>query len=70
MKGTIKKLNDKGFGFITPENSQQDSNVKDIFFHSSDLQGVQFNELQEGDQVTFETVSSEKGPRATKVVVG
>jgi len=65
MKGTIKKLNDKGFGFITPEEGE-----KDIFFHSSDLQGVQFNELQEGDQVTFETVSSEKGPRATKVVVG
>ena len=65
MKGTIKKLNDRGFGFITPEEG-----AKDIFFHGSDLQGVQFNELHEGDLVTFETMSSEKGPRATKVVVG
>lgn len=65
MKGTIKKLNDRGFGFITPEEGD-----KDIFFHGSDLQGIQFNELHEGDQVTFETKSSEKGPRATNVVVG
>ena len=64
MKGTIKKLNDRGFGFITPEDGS-----KDIFFHGSDLQGVQFNELKEGDVLTYDTVSSEKGPRATKVAL-
>lgn len=54
MKGTIKVLKDKGFGFIAPEEG------KDIFFHSSDLVGVEFNELREGDAVTFETQEVEK----------
>lgn len=62
MTGTIKRLTDKGFGFIAPEGQD-----KDLFFHSSALVGVTFNELHDGDKVTFETEDSEKGPRATNV---
>ncbi len=63
MTGTIKKLTDKGFGFISTE----EEGGKDIFFHSSALSGVDFNELNEGDQVTFDTEESDKGPRAINV---
>lgn len=62
MNGKIKKLTDRGFGFIT-----QDDGGKDLFFHSNELVGVGFNELKEGDEVTFEVVDSPKGPQATKV---
>ncbi|MBK5215845.1 MAG: cold shock domain-containing protein [Candidatus Pacebacteria bacterium] len=62
MTGTIKTLTDKGFGFISREGE-----AKDIFFHSKELVGVTFDELQTGDQVTFEIVDSEKGPAATQV---
>jgi CspA family cold shock protein len=61
-KGTIKKLTDRGFGFIAREGSD-----KDLFFHSKELQGVQFNELKEGDAVEFEVGESPKGPNAIKV---
>lgn len=62
MNGTIKKLTDKGFGFITVEGQE-----KDVFFHSNSLVGVQFNELREGDAVTFEVENSPKGPNAVNV---
>jgi cold shock protein len=62
MKGTIKKIMDKGFGFITPENGG-----KDIFFHSNSLLNVQFNDLREGDNVTFEVEDGPKGPSAINV---
>jgi len=63
MNGTIKRLNaEKGFGFITP-----DGGDKDVFFHSSSLVGVTFDQLKEGDKVTFDTEESDKGPRATNV---
>lgn len=62
MNGTIKKLTDKGFGFIAQEGSD-----KDLFFHSTELQDVEYSELQEGDAVTFEVTESPKGPAATKV---
>lgn len=62
MNGTIKKLTDKGFGFITQEGSD-----KDLFFHSNELQGVEYNELQEGDAVSFEVTESPKGPAAVNV---
>lgn len=62
MQGTIKKLTDKGFGFISQEGQD-----KDVFFHSKGLVGVQFNELQEGDSVTFEMEDSAKGPNAVNV---
>ncbi len=62
MTGTIKKLTDKGFGFITGEGL-----AKDLFFHSKALVGVQFSELQEGDKVSFETEESPKGMNAVNV---
>ncbi len=62
MKGVIKKIMDKGFGFISPEEGG-----KDIFFHSNSLVGVQFNELREGDAVSFETEDTEKGKNAINV---
>lgn len=62
MNGTIKKLTDKGFGFITVEGEE-----KDVFFHNSSLQGVTFDELQEGDTVEFETQDTDRGPSAVNV---
>jgi len=62
MTGTIKALTDKGFGFIAVEGQE-----KDLFFHSNTLVGVQFNELREGDAVSFETEMSPKGMNAVNV---
>jgi cold shock protein len=62
MEGTIKTLTQKGFGFIGIEGE-----AKDLFFHSSELRGVTFEELKVGDKVTFEKTDSEKGPKATNV---
>ena len=62
MTGTIKKLTDKGFGFISSEGQE-----KDLFFHSNSLVGVQYNELHEGDEVSYEIEQSEKGPNAVNV---
>ncbi len=63
MTGTIKKLvSDRGFGFIAREGE-----AKDLFFHSKDLSGVTFEELKEGDTVTFDVVDGEKGPSAKNV---
>ena len=62
MTGVVKKLMDKGFGFITIEGQ-----AKDLFFHKNSLVGVTFEELHEGDSVTFETEESEKGPNAVNV---
>jgi len=62
MNGVIKKKTDRGFGFITPEGQD-----KDLFFHGNSLVGVSFNELQEGDRVTFDSESSPKGMNAVNV---
>lgn len=62
MNGTIKKLTDKGFGFIAREGEE-----KDLFFHSKSLVGVQFSELKEGDAVSFDVEDSPKGPNAVNV---
>lgn len=62
MQGTIKKLTDKGFGFITREDSD-----KDLFFHATELKGIEYNDLREGDSVTFEVVEADKGPAAVNV---
>jgi len=60
--GTIARLTDKGFGFI-----KVDGQEKDLFFHSSELVGVTFDALREGDKLTFEVGSGPKGPNAVKV---
>lgn len=60
--GTIARLTDKGFGFISIEGQD-----KDLFFHSNELQNVKFDELREGDKVSFEVGESPKGPNALKV---
>lgn len=60
--GTIARVTDKGFGFI-----KYDGAEKDLFFHSNELVGVSFDELREGDAVTFEVADSPKGPNAVKV---
>ena len=62
MTGSVKTMNEKGFGFITP-----DDGGKDLFFHQTGLVGVNFDELKPGDKVAFDTEESEKGPRATNV---
>ncbi|HRH30957.1 MAG TPA: cold shock domain-containing protein [Candidatus Paceibacterota bacterium] len=63
MTGTVKKLlKDKYFGFIAVEGA------KDLFFHANSLVGVQFDELNEGDTVSYdEDKSSPKGPSAINV---
>jgi cold shock protein len=60
-EGTIKKLLDKGFGFI---NTGKD---KDLFFHSSAVQGVGFEELREGQKVAYTEGRGPKGPCAENV---
>lgn len=62
QEGVIARLMDKGFGFISREGED-----KDIFFHSNDLVDVQFNDLNEGDKVTFEVAEGPKGLNAVKV---
>jgi len=61
QEGTIVRLNN-GFGFI-----KRDGEEKDLFFHSNELQNVKFEELHEGDKLTFEVADSPKGPNAVKV---
>ena len=60
-EGTIKKLTQKGFGFIDTETGE------DLFFHSSNLDGVTFDQLQEGQRVSYTEGRGEKGPRAENV---
>ena len=61
-KGTIAKLMDRGFGFIKAEEGGE------LFFHSSDVEGVEFNSLSEGQEVEFEKGQGRDGrPAALKV---
>ena len=62
-EGTIKRLTDKGFGFIDVGSD------KDLFFHSSSLEGVSFDDLREGQSVTFNEARGQKGPCAENVQV-
>lgn len=62
QEGIIARLTDKGFGFISRDGEQ-----KDLFFHSNELMNVKFDELREGDKVSFEVGESPKGPNAIKV---
>ncbi len=60
-EGSIKKLTDKGFGFINT------GKEKDLFFHSSSVEGVSFSDLREGQKVTYTEGRSPKGPCAENV---
>ncbi|MEX0931323.1 MAG: cold shock domain-containing protein [Candidatus Paceibacterota bacterium] len=59
--GKIVRLNN-GFGFITIEGES-----KDLFFHANELKNVEFNDLREGDTLTFEVGEGQKGPNAINV---
>ena len=61
-KGTIKRLMERGFGFIKSEEEEE------VFFHRNDLEGVEFHSLSEGQEVEFEKGQGPDGrPAAVKV---
>jgi CspA family cold shock protein len=60
-EGTIKRVTDKGFGFIDTGKGT------DLFFHMSALEGARFEDLQPGQRVTFDEGQGPKGPRAENV---
>lgn len=63
MKGKVKWFNDqKGYGFITPEDGS-----KDLFVHHTSILGEGFKSLSENQEVEFEVEQSPKGPRAGNV---
>ncbi len=55
-------MTDRGFGFIAREGEE-----KDLFFHANELKNVQYNDLREGDEVTFELAEGEKGLSAVNI---
>jgi CspA family cold shock protein len=59
--GTIKRLTDKGFGFIAAADGTE------YFFHQSAVQGSSYNELREGQRVSFTVGQGPEGPRAENV---
>ena len=60
--GTIKRLvRDRGFGFIKDEGGQE------WFFHRDSVQVGEFEQLNEGQRVSFEEEPSQKGPRAGNI---
>ena len=62
MNGTIKRLvSDKGFGFVAAADGNE------YFFHQSAVAGGGFDQLREGQNVTFDTGQGPKGPRAENV---
>lgn len=62
-EGTIKRLTPKGFGFI------ETGSGKDMFFHGSNVESCTFDELQEGQRVSYTVGQGPKGPRAENVRV-
>jgi CspA family cold shock protein len=62
-KGTVKWFNEsKGYGFITMDEGG------DVFAHFSAIEGDGFKTLAEGDQVSFDVVEGDKGPKAANIV--
>ena len=59
-QGTIKKLTEKGFGFIQGERGE-------LFFHHSSVEGATFESLHEGQSVQYTEGRGPKGPRAENV---
>ncbi len=62
MTGSIVRKRDNGYGFIKP-----DDGGKDVFFHAQSLVDVAFDDIQEGENVTFDVEQGPKGPAATNV---
>ena len=60
-EGTIKRKLDRGFGFITTSTGQ------DLFFHGASVEGATFDQLQEGQRVSYVEGQGPKGPRAESV---
>jgi CspA family cold shock protein len=61
--GTVKWFNDdKGFGFITP-----DEGGRDLFVHFSGIAGQGFRSLTEGAKVSYDAEDSDRGPKAVNV---
>lgn len=60
-EGKIKRLTDKGFGFI------EVAGGKDLFFHHSNVEGARYDDLREGQMVSFQPGQGPKGPRAENV---
>ncbi|MBI4349291.1 MAG: cold shock domain-containing protein [Elusimicrobia bacterium] len=64
VRGKVKWFNDqKGYGFITPEDGSPD-----VFVHHTAIQGEGFRSLSENQSVEFDILQSEKGPKAANVV--
>ena len=64
MTGQIKRLDrERGFGFIRPEGASED-----VFFHTSALEGLVFDQLNEGQTVSFEKQPDERDPRRSRAV--
>ncbi|MFI6106401.1 cold-shock protein [Streptomyces sp. NPDC051310] len=62
--GTVKWFNsEKGFGFIS-----QDGGGPDVFAHYSNITGMGYRELLEGEKVTFDVSQGQKGPQAENIV--
>jgi cold shock protein len=63
--GTVKWFSDeKGFGFITPEDGS-----KDLFVHHTGITGSGFHSLPEGAKVSFDAENGDKGPKAVNVTL-
>ncbi len=61
-QGKVKRLvADRGFGFV------EGSRGKDLFFHHSEVQGIAFDDLREGQMVDYQVGEGRKGPCATSV---
>lgn len=59
-QGKIKRLTDKGFGFVEGDRG-------DLFFHHSEVQGASYENLREGQMVEYTVGQGKKGPCATSV---
>ncbi len=60
--GTVKRImREKGFGFISATDGRE------VFFHRSEVQNVEFDTLQEGDHLEFGVTKGKKGPQAIEI---